>query len=208
MAAIALLMRAQRAGIRRVRGSLIAQDVGLSVTKQTGPQFQAVHFYRRSGAASKGRAGLVLLQWHSPFCARAPCMTSRPCACKSKCRVFSKPLKQGADRSSHRWMVEAAKLVRSPKYVIQKPEFPMPQALQLAAVVPLIAAALCAGCIAWDKRKHPQKMWIMNFAWPLCAVCGHVLVLGFYLWVGRQTPDGSIAVRSCAPTRLGPTLNA
>ena len=67
----------------------------------------------------------------------------------------------------------------------------MPQALHLAAIVSLIAAALCAGWIAWDERKHPQKMWIMNFVWPLCALFGHVIVLGFYLWVGRQTPEGS-----------------
>ena len=66
----------------------------------------------------------------------------------------------------------------------------MPESLHILAVLSIIAAVICSAWIAFDERKRPQHMWIMNLVWPLCALFGHVLVLGFYLAVGRAPVDG------------------
>ncbi|WP_245696045.1 DUF4396 domain-containing protein [Alloyangia pacifica] len=61
----------------------------------------------------------------------------------------------------------------------------MPLALHLAALASLLVAAVCAGLIAYDVARRPQHMWIMNVAWPVCALFGGVLVLLAYVRVGR-----------------------
>ncbi|WP_406870082.1 DUF4396 domain-containing protein [Thioclava sp. 'Guangxiensis'] len=61
----------------------------------------------------------------------------------------------------------------------------MPLALHIVALISLALAIVCAIWIAQDERKRPQHMWIMNLVWPLCALFGSVLVLAFYLSVGR-----------------------
>lgn len=67
-----------------------------------------------------------------------------------------------------------------------RPFFPV--WLNALATASLVAAALCSTIIAVDLVRRPQKMWIMNLVWPLCALFGGVLWLAFYLRWGRGMP--------------------
>ena len=52
----------------------------------------------------------------------------------------------------------------------------------------IILGAVCAAAIVVDEVRYPQKMWIMNFVWPLTALFGTFLwVAGYYMW-GRNIP--------------------
>ncbi|WP_322867904.1 DUF4396 domain-containing protein [Aquicoccus sp. G2-2] len=73
--------------------------------------------------------------------------------------------------------------------------------LTLISVLSLSTGALCAAWIVHDVIRHPAKMAIMNFVWPISALFGSVLLLWFYLKHGRETsgdtrhdPPFSIAV--------------
>ncbi|KWA32922.1 hypothetical protein WL27_22915 [Burkholderia multivorans] len=50
----------------------------------------------------------------------------------------------------------------------------------------------CAGVVAADEVKHPQKAWIMNLVWPLTTLFGTILWLASYYAWGRNIPrDGN-----------------
>lgn len=64
------------------------------------------------------------------------------------------------------------------------------------SILSLILGLACATTIALDEVKRPQRMWIMNLVWPLTALFGSLLWLGFYWRWGRgqlgpeRGPDG------------------
>jgi hypothetical protein len=57
---------------------------------------------------------------------------------------------------------------------------------ELIAPISLVVAFLCAIVITVHIVRHPQKMAIMNFVWPLTALYGSVFALWAYLRFGRQ----------------------
>jgi len=65
-----------------------------------------------------------------------------------------------------------------------------PAWLDALSTVSLIVALICAAIIAVDETARPQHMWIMNLVWPLTALFGSVLWLGFYWRWGRGSPRG------------------
>lgn len=61
-----------------------------------------------------------------------------------------------------------------------------PDWLHLIAVASLALGVTCAIVIAADEYRYPQNMWIMNLVWPLTALFGSVIWLGFYCSFGRN----------------------
>lgn len=61
----------------------------------------------------------------------------------------------------------------------------IPDWLHVLSIVSLALGAVCALVIAWDLRRHPQHMWIMNVVWPVTALFGSVLALWGYYSYGR-----------------------
>jgi hypothetical protein len=53
----------------------------------------------------------------------------------------------------------------------------------------LLLGAFCAVVVAADEVRHPQRMWIMNLVWPICALFGTVWVLWQYFAYGRLASD-------------------
>ncbi len=60
-----------------------------------------------------------------------------------------------------------------------------PHWLHVLSMVALAAGFLCAGVIAVDVARHPQRMAIMNLVWPVTALFGTVLALWGYRRWGR-----------------------
>ena len=58
------------------------------------------------------------------------------------------------------------------------PGFPFP--LHAAAIASLALALVCALTIVLDELRRPQRMWIMNVVWPLCALFGSLIWLWAY----------------------------
>lgn len=58
------------------------------------------------------------------------------------------------------------------------------------SLLSLFIAIACAAWIAFDETHRPQKMKIMNLVWPLCALFGSLIWLGFYQRWGRAAPKG------------------
>ncbi|HWU72719.1 MAG TPA: DUF4396 domain-containing protein [Sphingomonas sp.] len=65
-----------------------------------------------------------------------------------------------------------------------------PPLLHGVAIVSLALAFACAAVISLDEMRRPQRMWIMNLVWPLCALFGSALWLWAYYRWGR-TRHGS-----------------
>jgi hypothetical protein len=61
-----------------------------------------------------------------------------------------------------------------------------PHWLHLIATTSLPLAIGCAVFIAVDEWFYPQKMGIMNLVWPITALFGSVIWLGFYFSFGRN----------------------
>jgi hypothetical protein len=59
--------------------------------------------------------------------------------------------------------------------------------LEMSAWISLGLAFLCAIVITVDIVRHPQKMGVMNFVWPLTALYGSVFALWGYFRYGRQS---------------------
>lgn len=68
------------------------------------------------------------------------------------------------------------------------PDFP--QWLHLLSIISIVVALACAGWIAFDVARHPQKMKVMNWVWPLAALFGSLLWLWLYRAWGRQNGEG------------------
>lgn len=54
------------------------------------------------------------------------------------------------------------------------------------AIASLAAGMACAAIIALDEIRYPQKMAIMNLVWPITALFGSLIWLGFYVSFGRN----------------------
>ena len=61
--------------------------------------------------------------------------------------------------------------------------------LHSVAIVSIAVGFACAAWIVADEIRHPQKMPIMNWVWPLTALFGSVLWLAFYLRFGRNVGE-------------------
>jgi len=61
----------------------------------------------------------------------------------------------------------------------------IPTWLHLLSILSLAAGIGIAAWIAWDERRSPQHMWIMNIVWPVTALFGTVIALWGYLRYGR-----------------------
>jgi hypothetical protein len=59
--------------------------------------------------------------------------------------------------------------------------------LEMSAWISLGLASLCAIVITVDIVRHPQKMGVMNFVWPLTALYGSAFALWGYFRYGRQS---------------------
>lgn len=66
-----------------------------------------------------------------------------------------------------------------------------PPWLETTATLSLGLALASAAAITWDEFRRPQPMWIMAIVWPLTALFGSLLWLGFYLRWGRGPPPGA-----------------
>jgi len=73
-----------------------------------------------------------------------------------------------------------------------------PDWLHTLSAISLLIAAACALWIAIDVVRHPQKMAVMNYVWPLAALFGSVVWLWLYYAFGRRNgrgieqPDGTL----------------
>jgi hypothetical protein len=65
--------------------------------------------------------------------------------------------------------------------------------LQTIAWISLAIAFLCAAIIVVDEIRHPQKMMVMNFVWPLTALYLSVFALWAYVRMGRPRPHDAHA---------------
>ncbi len=88
-----------------------------------------------------------------------------------------------------------------------------PQWLHLVSIASLALGAMCAIVIVLDLLRYPQKMWIMNLVWPLTALFGSVIWLGFYYSFGRnrgeqpnQTPMHIAVAKGASHCGAGCTL--
>src|SRR5579863_5129433 len=81
-----------------------------------------------------------------------------------------------------------------------------PAWLHILAISSLVLALLCAIVIIIDEIGRPQKMWIMNLVWPLCALFGSALWLGFYLRWERGMPREHVktGARAGHPMTMAP----
>ena len=58
--------------------------------------------------------------------------------------------------------------------------------LATIAWISLVIAFLCATVIVADEFRHPQKMTVMNFVWPITALYLSVFALWAYFRIGRH----------------------
>lgn len=67
-----------------------------------------------------------------------------------------------------------------------------PAWLDWLAIASLVVALASAAVIVLDELRQAQAVWIMNLVWPLTALFGGLLALGFYWRFGRASSrDGS-----------------
>ncbi|HTV80486.1 MAG TPA: DUF4396 domain-containing protein [Steroidobacteraceae bacterium] len=66
----------------------------------------------------------------------------------------------------------------------------MPPWLHDLSLAMLALAGLCSAVLAVHLLKHPQRMWIMNLVWPLCALFGSLWILWQYFRHGRSDAAG------------------
>ncbi|HJT71310.1 MAG TPA: DUF4396 domain-containing protein [Terriglobales bacterium] len=69
----------------------------------------------------------------------------------------------------------------------------MPEWLVIFAAVSLVVAVICTLVIVGDLLAgHPQKMWIMNFVWPITALYAGPFALYAYFATGRLSTRESV----------------
>jgi hypothetical protein len=59
--------------------------------------------------------------------------------------------------------------------------------LDAVAWISLVVGFLCAGILAFDLVRHPQRMAVMNFVWPITALYAGPLALWAYARFGRES---------------------
>jgi hypothetical protein len=69
----------------------------------------------------------------------------------------------------------------------------VPYWLHILSVVALALGFGCAGLIALDEIRHPQKMWIMNVVWPIVALFGTLVTVWGYFRYGRLATKDAAA---------------
>ncbi len=69
----------------------------------------------------------------------------------------------------------------------------IPAWLHALSVAWLLLGAFCAVVITADEARHPQRMWIMNVVWPVCALFGTGWILCQYFMYGRTRHDDADA---------------
>jgi hypothetical protein len=65
--------------------------------------------------------------------------------------------------------------------------------LQVLAWISLVSAMVCAAFLLVDVVRHPQKMAIMNWVWPITALYAGPLAVWAYWRFGRATPHAMVA---------------
>ena len=70
------------------------------------------------------------------------------------------------------------------------PHANFPAWLHTLSIISLLLAGVCALWIAIDVARHPQKMAVMNFVWPLAALFGSVVWVWLYRAFGRRKGRG------------------
>lgn len=58
--------------------------------------------------------------------------------------------------------------------------------MALISTVFLALSLLCTVWVAWDIKKHPQPMTIMNVVWPITVIYSGPIGLIFYYYIGRR----------------------
>jgi hypothetical protein len=86
----------------------------------------------------------------------------------------------------------------------------VPRWLHVLAIAMVALGFLCAGLIAIDVLRRPQRMWIMNLVWPITGLFGTVPALwGYFRW-GRsgagKAPFPVMVGRSATHCGAGCTL--
>ncbi|MDR8732308.1 DUF4396 domain-containing protein [Burkholderia pseudomultivorans] len=61
-----------------------------------------------------------------------------------------------------------------------------PPWLHALSVAWIVTGVTCAGIVAADEAKYPQRAWIMNLVWPLTTLFGTVIWLAAYWTWGRN----------------------
>jgi len=69
----------------------------------------------------------------------------------------------------------------------------VPDWLHILSLFSLLVGFLAGVIIVADECGRPQRMWIMNLVWPLCALFGSVLWLWFYFRHGRAKGKADIS---------------
>lgn len=64
--------------------------------------------------------------------------------------------------------------------------------LEIVSWISLDIAFACAIVIAIDEARHPQKMWVMNFVWPITALYFSVFAVWGYFRIGRPMTKDSM----------------
>lgn len=68
--------------------------------------------------------------------------------------------------------------------------------VETAAVALLVLGAACAVYMAWQMLRHPPKMAVMRFVWPLCALFAGPLLIWFYhRYAGPGSKDAPFAAK-------------
>ena len=70
------------------------------------------------------------------------------------------------------------------------PHANFPAWLHTLSIISLLLAGACSLWIAFDVARHPQKMAVMNFVWPLAALFGSVVWVWLYRAFGRRKGRG------------------
>lgn len=78
----------------------------------------------------------------------------------------------------------------------------IPGWLHLLAAASVIVGAVIAIGIAIDEARAPQPMWIMNLVWPITALFGSLLWLGFYFAFGRNAGEGKARENKKVPMAI------
>jgi hypothetical protein len=80
----------------------------------------------------------------------------------------------------------------------------VPSWLHVLSVACLVLGGVCALTIAADLLRHPQRMWIMNVVWPVCALFGLGWIVWLYFRYARQAQRPTPRGRQTAKPRPPP----
>ncbi|MWV26370.1 DUF4396 domain-containing protein [Aurantiacibacter rhizosphaerae] len=68
--------------------------------------------------------------------------------------------------------------------------------VETVAIALLSLGVVCALIMAWEMQRHPPKMAVMRFVWPLCALFSGPLLIWFYRrYAGPDAEDAPFAAK-------------